>query len=186
MLIQQQITAQEFDAIAKLPENAERMLELIGGEIVEVPSNPYSSQIAGIIFGELYIFLKGKNLGYLTGEAGGYMVAGERYAPDVAFIGKGKQLATQGYNPDPPDLAIEVEFPVSYESQRRLLTKVTNYLAVGTVVWVVLPEAKEVRVYAPGKPEKALRLGDVLQGEPLLPGFSLPIQDIFPQDEEGA
>ena len=138
------MTVEAFDEWVELPENADRLFEYIGGETVEVPSNAFASMVAGIILGELYIFLKGKNLGYLTGEAGGYRVSGERYAPDVAFISKARQetLATRGYNPVPPDLVVEVDFPSTYESQRQLITKVVNYLAAGTVVWVVLPEVK--------------------------------------------
>jgi len=46
---------------------------------------------------------------------GGYMVSGERYAPDVAYIAKSRQekLAERGYNPLPPDLAVEVLSPSS-------------------------------------------------------------------------
>lgn len=181
MLQVQHMSVEEFDVFAQLPENSDRILEYIGGEIVEVPSNPYASQFSQIISGELYIFLKGKDLGFLTGEAGGYMVSGERYAPDVAFISKAKQteLAKQGYNLIPPDLAVEVDFPSTYESQRQLRTKVVNYLAAGTVVWLVLPERKEIEVYIPGEPRKLLTSEDALDGGDVLPGFTLAVKSIF-------
>ncbi len=175
------MTVEEFDQFAELPENHDKILEYIGGEVVEVPSNAYAPHYSQIISGELYIFLKGKNLGYLTGEAGGYMVSGERYAPDVAYIAKAKQaeLAQQGYNPVPPNLAVEVDFPSTLQTQRELRTKVVNYLAAGTVVWIVLPETKEVEVYLPGQSVKRLTVDDTLDGGDLLPGFTLPVKDIF-------
>ena len=43
------------------------------------------------------------------------MVDGQRFAPDVAYVGPGKRFVNRGYNPDPPDLAVEV---VSDESER--------------------------------------------------------------------
>ena len=46
---EKQYTVEEFDDFVNLPENAERLFEFIGGEIVEVPSNPYSSEIAATI-----------------------------------------------------------------------------------------------------------------------------------------
>jgi Uma2 family endonuclease len=177
----QHMTVEEFDVFAELPENRDKILEYIGGEVIEVPSNAFASETGSTILGELYVFLRGKDLGHLTGEAGGYMVSGERYAPDVAFVSKAKQpqLAKKGYNPIPPDLAVEVDFPSTYESQRDLRTKVVNYLAAGTQVWLVLPERKEVEVYVPGQPRKLLTLNDSLDGGDLLPGFTLALKTIF-------
>jgi Uma2 family endonuclease len=174
-------TAEEFEAFTKLPENAERSFELIGGEIVEVPSNAFASKISSRILGFFFVYLLHKNIGHLTGEAGGYMVSGERYAPDVAFISYIKQpeLAREGYNPNPPDLAVEVDFPSTYESQQKLITKVANYLAAGTVVWVVLPDAQKVWVYTPGQPAKQYGIDGVLDGGDVLPGFTLAVKDIF-------
>ena len=179
MAVQTHLTVAEFDALAELPENADRVLEYIGGEVVEVPSNAYGSNIASIISGELYIFLKGKDMGHLTGEAGGYMVSGERYAPDVAFISKERQpeLAKQGYNPNPPELAVEVVSPTDREDL--LLTKVANYLAAGTLVWVVRPTKNHVEVYAPGKPVKQIGIEGTLDGGDVLPGFKLAVKDVL-------
>lgn len=71
-----------------------------------MPSNPYSSEIAIQIafFLKLYLREQGRR-GHVTGEAGGYQVMGERYAPDVAFISYERQpeLVPTGYNPNPPD-----------------------------------------------------------------------------------
>ena len=173
-----------FDAFVQQPENADKLYEYVGGEIVEVPSNPYASKISQIISGEIYAFLKGKNLGHLTGEAGGYIVSGERYAPDVAFISNVKQLrlVSEGYNPNPPDLAVEVDIPSTYSSQRILFTKTVNYLAAGTVVWLVLPERKEVEVYVPGAPKRTLGVDAVLDGGDALPGFQFAVKNIFPDE----
>jgi Uma2 family endonuclease len=174
-------TVEEFDELVKRPENADKLLELIGGEIIEVPSNPYASMIAMRILIALGIFLQGKDWGFLTGEAGGYVVSGERYAPDVAYISKARQpqLAQEGYNPNPPDLAVEVDFPSTYQSQKELRTKVANFTAAGTVLWVVLPEVKEVEVYVPGQPMKRMTVGETLDGGEVLPGFTLAVSDIF-------
>jgi Uma2 family endonuclease len=146
-----------------------------------VPSRPAASQIAGIVSALFFIFLKGKGLGHLTGEGGGYMVSGERYMPDVAFISKVRQpkLATIGYNPNPPELVVEVDFPSTIESQQILRVKVYNYVIAGTVVWLVLPETKTVEVYASGKAAKVFGIGDTLDGGDVLPGFTLAVKDIF-------
>ncbi|MBZ0318446.1 MAG: Uma2 family endonuclease [Anaerolineae bacterium] len=175
------MTAEEFDAYADLPENADKLLEFIGGEIVEVPSNRFASKISGIFFGEIYIFLKQNPIGHLTGEAGGFRVFGERYAPDVGFTRKENQseVATEGYDPVPPDLAIEVDFPSTPQSKDRLRIKVGNYLAAGATVWLTFPETQTIEVYAPGRPVQLLGINDTLDGGDVLPGFSLPVKAIF-------
>jgi Uma2 family endonuclease len=181
MVIQaKRYTVDEFAALVNSPENADRVLEYIGGEVVVVPSNPYSSKIATRISGFIFAYLLQNDIGHLTGEAGGYVVAGERYAPDVAFISYAKQqeLAREGYNPNPPDLAVEVISPTDVEHHLRI--KVVNYQAVGTVVWVVNPQANIIEVYRPGQPVTIAEVGDTLDGGDFLPGFTLPVKDIFP------
>lgn len=181
MQVKERITLQEFDDFVKLPENADRLFEYIDGEIWEVPSNPKASEFSGVMYAKLFAFVYPQKLGRLTSEAGGYMVSGERYAPDVAFVSKQKQadFPHEGYNPNPPDLAVEVDLPSTPESQKRLFTKVVNYLAAGTLVWVIIPETKTIEVYAPNQPKRTLMINDALDGGNVLPGFRLPIRDIF-------
>ena len=177
------ITTADFEQFVNLPENADRLFEFIGGEIVEVPSNAFVSAISITIAFFIKLFLREHQIeGYVTGEAGGYMIFGERYAPDVAFISKARQpeLAQEGYNPNPPDLAVEIDFPSTRVSQGKLMIKLANYLAAGTAVWIVYPETKQVQVYAPGQPPKILGINDTIDGGEVLPGFTLPVRDIFP------
>jgi Uma2 family endonuclease len=176
------VTVAEFDRFVDLPENADKLFEYIAGEIVEVPSNPYASNISSRINRRLGNFVEDRDLGYVTGEAGGYVVAGEKYAPDVAFISKKRQpdLAKEGYNPFPPELAVEVDFPSTYESARSLQIKIANYLAAGTLLWIVYPETKTVEIYAPGQAMRWVGIDDMLDGGDVLLGFKLAVKEIFP------
>lgn len=179
MAVQSKITVEEFEAFVDLPENADKLFEYVGGEIIEVPSNPFSSKIATRFSTYIGMYLLQNDIGHLTGESGGYMVSGERYAPDVAFISYARQpaLAKQGYNPNPPELAIEVVSPS--DSMRLLTDKVANYLAALTLVWVVYPDEKMIKVYAHGQPTQTLGLNDTLDGGTVLPGFKLKVNDIL-------
>jgi len=177
------MTVVEFDEWVNLPEQADQLYEFIGGEIVEVPSNIYVSNVASRINRRLGNFVEDNELGFVTGEAGGYMVSGERYAPDVAYLSNAKQeklLYKSGYNSIPPDLAVEVLSPD--DSERNLAIKVANYLAAATVVWVVRPDKKEVEIFIPGQPVTVLNVNDTVDGGDVLPGFSLPVKDIFPKE----
>ncbi|MCC7451806.1 MAG: Uma2 family endonuclease [Anaerolineae bacterium] len=174
-------TAEEFERFVALPENADKTFELIGGEIVEVPSNPYSSKIAMRFGRHIGNFVDEHDLGHVTGADGGYKVSGERYAPDVGFIAKSRQAELpdyEGCNPLAPDLAVEVVSPS--DSQEQLLTKVANYLAAGMLVWVAYPAKKQVGVYAPGQPALILDVNGTVDGGTVLPGFKLAVKDLFP------
>jgi Uma2 family endonuclease len=177
-------TLADFEAFIGLPEHADQVFEYIGEDIVEVPSNPFVSKIAGLILTALNLFLRTHDLGHVTGEAGGYRVNGERYAPDVAFISYVRQpeLAHSGYNPNPPELAVEVISDLdNHEEQANLRRKLANYLAVETLVWVVNPFDRYVEVYQFGKPVKVVDENGTLDGGDVLPGLVLPVQDIFPK-----
>lgn len=179
------MTLEAFEAFTELPENAEKRFEMVGGEVIEVPSNPYASACGQLIGAPMVLHnQKIGNLGYVTGEQGGYMVSGEPYAPDVAFISKARQpkLVRKGYNPAPPELAVEVDFPSTYESQRSLSRKIANYLAAGTLLWVVYPETQTVDVYAPGQPVRTVGMDGLLEAGDILPGFTLAVKDIFPNE----
>jgi len=50
------------------------------------------------------------------------------------------------------------------------------------LVWIVWPEAQTVDVWRPGDadaPGRALALGDVLDGQDVVPGFAYPLADLF-------
>ncbi len=109
----------------------------------------------------------------LTGADGGYKVFDERYLPDVAFISKARQPepSHEAYNSQAPDLAVEVLSPS--DTPWDITDKVANYLAAGTVVWVVYTDKQQAKVYMPGLPVKTVTIGGVLRG------FSLPLKEIF-------
>jgi Uma2 family endonuclease len=177
-------TAEEFEQFIARPGNADKLFEWINGEIVEkMPSNPYASEVAQLISFFIRLFLRQHGIaGHVTEGQGGYRVAGSRQAPDVAYISQERQpeLARKGYNPNPPELAVEVESPVSAESERRLRAKLFNYLAAGTITWVVYPDTKEVEVYVPDQTMRLLGIDDTLDGGNVLPEFTLAVKEIFP------
>ena len=183
MAINQQVmSVEQFEAFTEHPQNADKLFEFIGGEVVEVPSNAYSSKISGRVFGEIYIYLKKNDIGHLTTEHGGYKVGDERYAPDVAFTlytTHPDELDKQGYHSTAPDLAVEVVSSESSAENATLTVKVANYLAEGTVVWVVRPEKKTIEVYQPGKPVITHRKGSVVSGSEILPDFELDVDTVL-------
>jgi Uma2 family endonuclease len=176
------VTVAEFDRYVDLPENADKLFEYIGGEIVEVPSAPYSSAIASQISSRIGGLIDARRLGYITGEGAGYVVSGERYVPNVAYLSRLRMPELPriiGYVPLAPDLVVEIPSPADYEKHLRI--KTLNYLAAGTVVWLIDASAKRIEFYAPGQPMKWVGMDGVLDGGAALPGFTLPVKEIFPE-----
>jgi len=176
-------TVEAFDEFIVQAQLGDEVYEFIGGEIVEVPSNPYASEVGGTIFFFFKLFIRENNIaGHVTPADGGYQVAGERYAPDVAYISKTRQpeLVRKGYNPNPPELAVEVVSDESnIEEQQNLRRKITNYLAANTIVWVIFPVSQFVEIHAPGKKVQILDIDGTLDGGEVLPEFKLAVRDIF-------
>jgi Uma2 family endonuclease len=175
----QHLTVEEFDKFVMLPENVARLYEYIGGEVIEVVSNSKSSKLGLFIGGKIMAFVIENGLGRVTGADGGYIVAGERYIPDAGFISIQRQPdePDASYNPLAPDLAVEVLSPGNTPTELRI--KMGNYLQAGTTLWVVDPDKQQVEVYVPGQKVKVATINDTLDGGTVLPGFKLPIKDIF-------
>jgi Uma2 family endonuclease len=47
------------------------------------------------------------------------------------------------------------------------------------LIWLVDPEKTTITVIAAGKPTDVLRPGDTLAGGEILPGFAVPVAEIF-------
>jgi Uma2 family endonuclease len=173
------MTAQEFEEYVMLRENADRRLELIGGEVVELVSNQEASRLGVRIAHLINNYLDQNPIGLLTGSDGGYQVGNDRFMPDVGYMSKARQPlpSKETYNPLAPDLAIEVVSPSDEIDD--VLAKVDSYTLAGTSVWVVYPKSKEIRVFTPGQPSKKLGIDDSLDGGEVLPGFTAKLQDIF-------
>lgn len=180
--IRQKATLEEFESFVEHPENSEAIFEFINGEIVEVPFNAFASKIAAKILTFIGMFLLEHDIGHVTGADGGYMVNGDRYAPDVAYISYERQpeLAKKGYNSNPPELAVEVISDKNNTEEHRILRlKLSNYLAAGVVVWIVDPEDQVIEVHTPGKASQEIDEEGILTAEDILPGFKLPVKNIF-------
>lgn len=173
-------TIEEFEHILGLPENRDRLLELIEGEIVEKMVIQEHGMIAGNIHAILWNFIKPRKLGRLAIEAR-YQIPADLHnarLPDISFVADmSEPIVTRGGVPQMPDFAIEVKSPDDMYKQMR--EKADYYLQNGTkLVWLVYPEKRIVEVYT-NEQQDILTLEDRLTGGELLPEFELSVKDIF-------
>jgi Uma2 family endonuclease len=77
-----------------------------------------------------------------------------------------------------PILAVEILFPSDKEEE--INEQVDGYLSAGVaLVWVVDPHDHTVLVYRPGAEPELFNERQELSGEPHLPGFRVPVAQIF-------
>ena len=176
------ITVEEFDEFLARPENRERLFELIDGEIFEKLPTELHGAIAARLTIRLGVFIEDNDLGRITVEPRHQMPYEKHhsYLPDVAFTSNERALpiVEKGSVPQMPDLAIEIKSPDDSYTQMR--EKANYYIKNGSLlVWLVYPEKKFIEVYQPGKDIEFLNLEDTLNGGDVLPGFTLPVKNVF-------
>ncbi|MGQ9910316.1 MAG: Uma2 family endonuclease, partial [Candidatus Flexifilum sp.] len=166
-------------------EFRDRRLELINGEIVEKVTSEEHGLCASMIHIAIGIYLKTHPIGRVT--QGVHFRAPDQdthvLIPDVAVTVDARAISRRGSVPRLPDLAVEVKSPANTLSELR--EKAHYYLSHGTrIVWLVLPAKRLVIVLTPTG-EDILDAADTLTGGDVLPGFTLPVAEIF-QDTQTA
>jgi Uma2 family endonuclease len=158
--------------------------ELLRGELIMMsPAGSRHGMIAARISGLLWDFVEPRSLGTVFGAETGFRIASNPdtvRAPDVAFIRR-ERLAEglpDGFFPGPPDLAVEVLSPNDRAGD--VLAKVQDWLNAGTAaLWIVDPKTETVTIYGPDRKAAMAASTDTLSGGDLLPGFSVPVAELF-------
>ena len=183
-LREQWYSLEAFHEIVGLPENAEKRLEWEDGVIVDMgPSTRLNTVTAARIGYFLNAHVIPNDLGFVTGADGGFHLQSARRVrrPDVAFVSKRHGIALTGVEFDiAPDLAVELVSP-----DEDVFKKATEYLHSGTqMVWAVYAEERIVYVMTLNERGAIMSLpfteNDTLDGGTVLPGFLLPVREIFP------
>ena len=159
--------------------------ELVLGELrTMAPSGLEHSTIGVDLITTLNAFVRSNKLGKISGADGGYILHRNPdtvRAPDIDFVQTDRLpngKTPQKYFPGPPDLAVEIISPSDvYEDVE---DKVKEFLEAGTrIVWVINPRRKSITIFRGDNSITALRTADTLSGEDVIPGFSLPVSEIF-------
>ena len=101
--------------------------------------------------------------------------------PDVYYVSAERLplgVRVQGYLEVMPELVVEIVSPS--DRQEAVNDKTTMWLAHGALMVVeVYPAERAVMVHRPGIPAVTLTGDDALDGGDVLPGFTLPLSEIF-------
>jgi Uma2 family endonuclease len=159
--------------------------ELILGVFVEsVASGVEHGEIAIFIAAQLLAIVKPQGLGRVIGTDSGVLLQNGPDVvrePDVAYISAERlplDERVRGYLPVAPDLVVEIASP--NDADREVYDKARMWLSHGvSIVWLVDPDSRSVTVHSPDAATYDLTDADTLDGGGVLPGFTLPVRDIF-------
>lgn len=156
--------------------------ELIAGEIVEkAMTTQLHGRIASLLVYLLMTFVLPRRLGHVETETS-YQAADDNTTivqPDAAFTADWDTPPVRtGITPRLPDLAIEIKSPTDRLTMMR--RKAEYYTEHSTrLMWLIHPEHRMVEVYRPGHDVLLVTGTGVLEDYDVLPGFVLPLADLF-------
>ncbi len=164
-------------------EHPDYQMELVGGEIIFMSPSGLESEEVGIeIAAQLRNWVRPRRLGRVSGSSGGFRLpnkARDVRAPDVSFIlAERLPSTTEDYAELVPDLMFEVKSKT--DTIAKLRQKIQEFLELGTQVGVLVdPRTRTMEVYRLKRDKVILRDGDLLEVPELLPGWELPVVEVW-------
>ena len=178
--ITRQMTA---DELLNMPDNDLRH-ELVRGELRTIPLRGFAEgAVAAQVAGSLGGHVRSNKLGSAF-IATGFVLESDPdtvLAPAIAFVRRELEKPpshSDSYIPGPPDLAVEI---VSVTDRiTNMDEKVADWLRAGTpAVILVDPRRRVVEVHRSSTDVVALGEEDTLEVGDIVPGWQIPVGDIF-------
>lgn len=182
------MTVEEFERVAPLLDSAS---ELVDGTIrLMSPTNYRHGLLTGRIAYLLNVYLDAHpEIGEVVGAETGFRINDPRHpvqAPDAGFISAARAPREEQGEDNPldhfmegaPDIAVEVRSPS--ERLAAVRAKADRWLAAGArEVWIVDGHRGVVHVLRRATEPVVLQPGDVLTAPHVLPGFAVPVTELF-------
>jgi Uma2 family endonuclease len=172
------VTLEQFRA---MDASDEYLYELDDGVLVREPRPQRPHGAAVMLLGRHLTGYALERGGIVVGETG--FVLGEDpprvYAPDLAYLSEDPAAYGDpgGWITRAPDLAVEVISPSNRAAEME--RKIGKYFQSGAAeVWVVYPDSQTVEIHRPTGEIRALG-GDELITSVVLPGFAVPVAEVF-------
>lgn len=167
--------------------------ELVDGELVLMsPTGFLPGRAGGAVYRSLVAYEEATGRGYAIPDNVAFVVNLPRrksFSPDAAFY-VGTPIDAK-FLDGAPLFAVEVRSEGDYGAavEKRLAQKRDDYFAAGTsVVWDADVLRDEViRCYSADRPAEArlFRRGEIADAEPALPGWRIPVDDLFKGSRKG-
>jgi Uma2 family endonuclease len=162
--------------------------EIVDGQRVELPPMSADSQaLASRLIRHLSNFGIERNIGEAYTEILFKLPLpiDRNRKPDAAFVSYARWPKSQPIPPTNtwdvlPEICVEVVSPNDLADE--IETKIDEYLRAGVrLAWVVYPRQERFYIYESASQIRRLTRSDTLDGGSVLPGFTLPLSELFPQ-----
>jgi Uma2 family endonuclease len=163
--------------------------ELVNGRLVKMAPTGYRpGRVAFLIADALLEYEEQTGVGVAIADGPAYVVNlpnRRSFSPDASYTYDIPDEATEmKFINGIPVFAAEVRSENDYSpaANREYAAKRADYFAVGTqVVWDVDPKARTIARYRADAPDTPtiFREGDIANAEPALPGWSVPMRQLF-------
>lgn len=176
--------------VLDLDDHQGALCELIDGILVEKTVSWYESLVASWIVHFLQAYLKENKLGMaLTADGALQISPNQVRIPDACFISRERVQKVKPQRgtvpPLVPDVAVEV---LSRSNTRQEMDrKREEYFAAGVrLVWYIDAEAHSATVFTSPEDSVVIDESGTLDGGDVLPGFALPLAELFARADEQA
>ena len=167
-------------------DNRDLRIELTAEKelIIMPPANPTTSSKNGALTAQIYFWSKQDGTGICFDSSAGFTFPnGAMRSPDASWIARERWEALDEddrhkFSHIAPDFVAELRSP----SDRLpvVQAKMTEYIDNGVRLgWLIDPPQRRVYIYRPGQPMEILENPETVSGEPVLPGFTLNLADIW-------
>lgn len=161
-------------------------MELEDGKIIIMgPSDVYSSEISARLIWLLMNWVSPRSLGRVFDSSGGFILPNtDLKAPDVSFVSAERLRQSPRYFAQlVPDLVVEIKS--QSDRIKTLEEKLQLFLTLGAQVGILIdPDRLTVTIYRPIGEQEVLSNTDILKIPELLPGWELPVSEIWPPEFE--
>ena len=160
--------------------------ELVRGELRRYPfSGFFHGTVGSRIISSIVLHLRAHDLGGQTVAKVGFQLANDHVrAPDVSYIVQERIDALVGdsyYFPGPPDLAIEIL--ESGDRPEDVAEKILDLLEAGCIAVITADTRNHsVHIHRSSTDVVTLTESDTLEVPDVIPGWSMPVADIFSLD----
>ena len=181
-----------IEELYRVPENGKA--EIIHGRVVRMsPTGARPGRVAFKIASSLSQYEERRSqveegVGYTFGDNVGFLVdlpGRGSFSPDAAWYTGAVGEDEMDFLPGTPAFAAEVRRKGDYgaKAEQAIREKIQDYFAAGTsVVWDVDTRGTDVvKVYRATSPDvpTICRRGDVAEAEPAVPGWTMPVDELF-------
>ena len=161
-------------------------LELIDGKIIVMNLSDLVSSEIGVEFASLLLnWVKPQKLGRIFESSGGFILPNsDLRAPDISFMLAARLKQSKRYFAElVPDLVVEIKS--QSDRLKPLRDKIISFIENGAQVGILIdPDKHTVTIYSPTSEPVVLRDGDMISIPELLPGWEVPVVELWPVEFE--